>query len=272
MDANADLAARLRAAGCAFAAEEAALLRERAGDDAELLEALVRRREAGEPLEPLVGWVDFDGIRIPIDRGVFVPRQRSLLLARRAVAAVRAVDAARAGRGPTGEVRRPPRFLEAFAGAAPIAASVQRAVPGARVLASDRDPRALDVARRTLGPLAGIARSDVLRGLPTDWSEIDVLAAVPPYVPTGELGLLPREAVEHEPREALTAGPDGLEHVRALIRQARDTLAPAGVLLVEMHRGQASRASSIARSHDYTTRAVPGDDGQTLVLECRPAG
>lgn len=78
--AAADVTARLRAAGCVFAEEEAEHLLEAAAGDGARLEELVRRRVAGEPLETLVGWVDFCGLRIGVRPGVFVPRQRSALL------------------------------------------------------------------------------------------------------------------------------------------------------------------------------------------------
>ncbi|WP_353707674.1 methyltransferase [Cellulosimicrobium sp. ES-005] len=80
-----DLTARLRAAGCVFAEEEAALLAARADDDAHL-DALVARRVAGEPLEHVLGYVDFHGLRVAVDPGVFVPRQRTALLVDEAVA------------------------------------------------------------------------------------------------------------------------------------------------------------------------------------------
>src|SRR5690349_5322914 len=86
-----DLVARLRAAGCVFAEEEAQLLAEAAAD-AHALELLVARREAGEPLEPLVGWVDFCGLRLVVTPGVFVPRQRTALLVRETAALLRAGD------------------------------------------------------------------------------------------------------------------------------------------------------------------------------------
>src|SRR5690606_11440977 len=80
------LVARLRRAGCVFAEDEARLLRE-AASGAEL-EALVARRVAGAPLEVLLGWTDFAGLRVAIAPGVFVPRRRSELLARLAAEAL----------------------------------------------------------------------------------------------------------------------------------------------------------------------------------------
>src|ERR1700761_2255637 len=80
---------RLRAAGCVFAEEEVAVLAEAAADD-ETLAALVERRAAGEPLEQVVGYADFAGVRVRLRPGVFVPRVRSELLVR--LAAEEAAD------------------------------------------------------------------------------------------------------------------------------------------------------------------------------------
>src|SRR6478736_7436667 len=86
-----ELAATLRAAGCVFAEEEAALLLREAPDDAALA-AMVARRVAGEPLEQVVGFAEFFGQRIIVDPGVFVPRQRSAFLVRKARDGLRSGD------------------------------------------------------------------------------------------------------------------------------------------------------------------------------------
>src|ERR1700732_3126871 len=76
---DASVVARLRAAGCVFAEDEAAVLVATSRSRAEL-DALVGRRAAGEPLEQVVGWAEFAGQRILVDPGVFVPRRRSEFL------------------------------------------------------------------------------------------------------------------------------------------------------------------------------------------------
>lgn len=247
---GADVVARLRAAGCVFAEEEAEILLERAGGDAELLEELVSRRAAGAPLEPLVGWVDFGGLRLAVGPGVFVPRQRTLLLARRAVAELEALADRRLSSEPG--TRRPastaPVFVEAFAGVAPIASVVRTAIPGTEVHAGELHAAARSHAARNLGS-GGVApgnvfASDVLVGLPEHLrGRIDVIAAVPPYVPEGEIGLLPREAREHEPLAALLGGEDGLRWARILIEQAAEWIAPGGTLLLELSDAQAAAAA-----------------------------
>src|SRR5919199_5716247 len=81
-----DVTARLRVAGCVFAEDEARLLLDAAADPA-ALEALVARRAGGEPLEQVLGWAEFCGLRIEVAPGVFVPRRRTGLVVREAVAA-----------------------------------------------------------------------------------------------------------------------------------------------------------------------------------------
>lgn len=223
----------LRAAGCVFAEEEAAILRE-AARDADELERLLRARVAGAALEPLVGWVGFDGLRLSIGPGVFVPRQRSRQLAALAVAATRA-----AGEGAV--------MVEAFAGVAPIAAVVAQQVPAAQVHAIEVDEAALVHARRNLDP-SRVHAGDVLDGLPARLlGRIDVLAAVAPYVPDAHAPLLPREAREQEGASALFGGADGLDHVRSLLDACPAWLAPTGTVLLELHREQMPDAAAHAR-------------------------
>jgi release factor glutamine methyltransferase len=249
------LVARLRAAGCVFAEEEAAAL-VRSAPDPEHLEAMARRREAGEPLEHVVGWVDLGGLRLAVGPGVFVPRQRSLLLARAAAAVARTQEVA--------------VVVEAYAGVAPIAAWVARAVLGAEVHATDADPRALRFARRNLPPGSGVHPGQVLEALPAALlGRVTLLVAVPPYVPAGAAGQLPREAVEHEPAAALFGGHDGLGPVRELVGSARPWLAPAGVVLVELHAAQHPAAAAHARRAGFVAGRRVGDDGQTTLLELR---
>ena len=253
---TARLVGRLRAAGCVFAEDEAAVLR-RTTDDPARLEELLRRREAGEPLEHVVGWVGFGGLRLSVGPGVFVPRQRSLLLAGAAAALARTQAA--------------PVVVEAFAGVAPIAAAVADAVPGAQVHACDVDPRALAHARCNLPPGAGVHEGALLDGLPAALrGRVTLLVAVPPYVPEAAAALLPREAAEHEPAAALFGGGDGLDRVRDLLDLAGRWLAPGGALLVELHAAQHPAAAARAEAAGHSVRRWDGEDGQTAVLGVRP--
>lgn len=246
------LVRRLRDAGCVFAEDEAAVLRASATDAAHL-ESLCARRLSGEPLEHVVGWVAFGRFRLEVGAGVFVPRQRTLLLARTAVAAARA--------------RRAPIVLEAFAGVAPVATTVRRTVPVARVFAAEVDEIAVEYARRNLGAGVRVLCGSGFAALPESLrGRIDVIAAVPPYVPTTAADLLPREALDHEPDSALFAGVDGLDHIRGLIDRSGEWLADGGILTIEMNGVQCAGAARHAHRAGFSARRRHGSDGHTAVL------
>ncbi len=248
---------RLRAAGCVFAEQEAAELFAAAPDRARC-EELLRRREAGEPLEQVVGQVVFGTLRLSVGAGVFVPRQRSLLLARAATAAARR--------------QCEPVLLEAFAGVAPVAAAVRAAVPSVEVHASDVDDRALRHAAINLGDGVALHRGDVLTALPRSLrGRVTLLVAVPPYVPVTARDQLSREARDYEPARALFGGPDGLAHVRSLLDQVEPWLAPDGQVLVELHRDQWPAAAAHARGCGLRAARRDGRDGQTALLCLQPA-
>jgi release factor glutamine methyltransferase len=204
-----------------FAEDEAALLIE-AATDAAGLERLVARRVAGEPLEYVLGWAEFAGLRLRVAPGVFVPRRRTELLLRLAL------DAA------------PAALLEVCCGVAPVATAVKGRLPQASVIASDLDPDAVTIARANLEPLGGtVLAGDLFAALPAG-ARFDVIVANAPYVPTGELRNMPREAREFEHPIALDGGDDGLILHRRIAAEAGAWLAPGGAVLVETSRRQAA--------------------------------
>ena len=227
------LVARLRAAGCVWAEGEAELLLGAADGPAEL-ERLLRRRVGGEPIELVIGWVQFAGLRLQVGPGVFVPRRRTELLARAALARIR----------PDGVV------VEMCCGVAPVAAVVAAAVDSAvgELHVCDTSEAALSWARVNV-PAATVHRGDLYDALPGDLAgRVDVLVANAPYVPTEHLSSMPPEARDHEPREALDGGPAGVDVHRRLAGAAPAWLAPGGVLLVECGAGQVPLTSAAMRA------------------------
>ena len=242
------LVLRLRAAGCVFAEEEAGLLAEAASSNEEL-EALTARRAAGEPLEPLVGWAEFCGLRLAVDPGVFVPRQRTSLLVDEASALVR-----------PGSV-----LVDLGCGVGAIAAAVLARVPGVEVYAVDVDPAAVACARRNLPP-DRVFEGDLYAGLPTRLrGEVDVVVANAPYVPTDAIALMPREARDHEHRVALDGGPDGLAVQRRVIEEAPVWLCPGGHVLVETGRSQLEDTATALRTAGLTLAVASDDESGGLV-------
>jgi release factor glutamine methyltransferase len=205
---------RLRAAGCVFAEDEAALLLTATDDPAEL-EAMVRRRVDGVPLEYVVGWADFCGHRILIDEGVFVPRPRSEALVREAIA--------RGGR----------TVIDLCCGSGAIGLAVASAL-SAELYSSDIDPAAVACARRNV---ERVYQGDLYQPLPALMADLIVFVA--PYVPTDEIELLPREARLYEPLSTLDGGADGLDIVRRVVAGAPEWLASGGALVTEVGQRQA---------------------------------
>lgn len=252
----ATLVRRLRSAGCVFAEEEAALLLS-AADGPDALEALVARRESGEPLEQVLGWVAFCGLRIAVTPGVFVPRQRTALLVRLATARAR-----------PGAV-----VLDLCCGTGALGAAVAAAVPGVQVHAADVDPAAVACARRNLAPWDGrVVEGDLFEPLPGQLrGQVAVLLANVPYVPTAAIADLPPEARDHEPRRALDGGPDGLAVLRRVAAEAPAWLTPGGVLLTESGGDLAPGAAAALEDAGLHAEVVEDDDlGATAVLGTRP--
>ncbi|MEU8759303.1 putative protein N(5)-glutamine methyltransferase [Streptomyces sp. NPDC048659] len=248
--------ARLRAAGCVFAEEEAALLTGAAAGPAEL-DAMVGRRAAGLPLEHVVGWAAFSGLRIEVGPGVFVPRRRTEFLVERAVALAR-----------PGAV-----CVDLCCGSGAAGAVLLDTVPGAEVHASDIDPGAVRWARRNVEPRGGrVYEGDLFAPLPPGLrGRIEVLVANVPYVPSGDVALLPTEAREHEPLVALDGGADGLAVLRRVAAGAAGWLAPGGHLLVETSGHQADRAVAAVTAHGLTARTLTDEERHaTALVATRP--
>jgi len=247
-----ELVYRLRAVGCVFAEDEAALLRAGATSPDEL-ESMTARRVAGEPLEHVLGWVALNGVRLAVGPGVFVPRQRTRVL----VAAVLDLIADRAA----------PVVVELCCGVAPVASLVARSRADATVWASDIDPAAVALAERNLDP-SHVAVGDLFAGLPQELREhVDVVVANAPYVPTAELALMPVEAREHEPRHALDGGGDGLDLHRRIAAEVNDWLKPGGAVVIETSRRQApvTTAALAAAGLAATIRRDKEIDGTAVV-------
>lgn len=252
----APVVASLRAAGCVFAEDEARLLAEAAHDETELA-ALVARRTSGTPLELVLGWAEFRGLRIRVAPGVFVPRRRTEFLVERALA----------------QVPRAGVVVDLCCGTGAVGAALAAALPGVDLHAADVEPAAVACAARNLAPYGGrVHHGDLYAALPERLrGRVGILAANVPYVPSGEIPLLPVEAREHEPLVALDGGGDGLDVLRRVAAEAARWLAPGGCVLAETSARQAPAARAAFEAGGLTARVdVCEERGATVVSGIRP--
>ena len=266
---------RLRAAGCVFAEDEADLLISAARPQAELA-AMVDRRAAGEPLEHVLGWAEFCGLRIELDPGVFVPRRRSEFLVDQAAALARQAGSPAerdAAVGPAGLAHGRRRVVvDLCCGSGALGAALAAALGQVELHAADIDPAAVRCARRNIAAAGGrVYEGDLYAPLPAGLrGRVDILLANVPYVPADEVALLPAEAREHESRAALEGGADGLDVLRRVTAEAPLWLAPGGSLLVETSERQAPRAvEAVARSGLVPRVASSEELNATVVIATR---
>jgi len=235
---------RLRAAGCVFAEDEAALLFETARDDGEL-EAMVARRVDGLPLEHVLGWVEFDGRRYAIGPGVFVPRPRTEFLVE---------QVARLGK-PGGVV------IDLCCGSGAVGAALAERLD-ADLYATDIDPVAVEFARRNV---ERVYQGDLFDGLPEGLTA-DVLVVIAPYVPTDAIALLPHEARDFEPLGTLDGGLDGLDVLRRVLSAARQWLAPQGLFATEVSERQVPALVELVTAAGLEPSVIRDDDLDATVV------
>ncbi|MGW4600450.1 putative protein N(5)-glutamine methyltransferase [Streptomyces sp. NPDC004457] len=246
----------LRAAGCVFAEDEAELILATARTPEEAA-GMAARRAAGLPLEQVVGWAAFRGLRVTLEPGVFVPRRRTEFLVDQALAAA-----------PDTTV-----VVDLCCGSGALGAALAAALDGAEVHAADIDPAAVRCARRNLAAFGGLAhQGDLYDALPAGLrGRVGLLTANVPYVPTAEVPLLPAEAREHEPLVALDGGADGLDVLRRVAAGAPEWLAPGGCLLSETSERQAPAAVRAFEAAGLTTRLAVGEELYAhVVIGVRP--
>jgi release factor glutamine methyltransferase len=244
------LADRLAAAGFLSAGEEAEELQARAGGDGRVLEELVERRLAGEPLAWIVGSAAFCGLRVRVDPGVYVPRPHTEGLALRAAERLPAHGTA----------------VDVCTGSGSVAAVLADRRPGATVLATDVDERAIACARSNC---VDARRGDLYAPLPAALQgRVDLVTGVVPYVPTAALASLQRDTFTHESALAYDGGPDGTAILRRALAGSRAVLRPGGALLLELGGDQAGLlAGDLARLGFGDVSELADEDGDVRGIE-----
>ncbi|MGH7421332.1 MAG: peptide chain release factor N(5)-glutamine methyltransferase, partial [Candidatus Rokuibacteriota bacterium] len=204
--------------------------------------ALIERRARREPLQYLLGWEDFHGLRLAVGPDVLVPRPETEGLVEWAVEVLAGLPE--------------PVLADLGTGSGAIACAVARAIPAAEVLAVELAAGALAVASRNVRELGLSARVRLLAGdlfapLGSLSASLDLVVANPPYLPSAVIASLPPEVSRHEPRAALDGGPDGLGVIRRIVAGAPPVLKPGGWLLLEIGEEQAGPLASLMAAEGF---------------------
>ncbi len=223
----------------------------------------VRRRAAREPLQYITGSSAFRHLELAVDGRVLIPRPETEMLVERALEIMRMLE---------GE----PLVVDVGTGSGCVALSLAAEYPGAALVATDVSGGSLQVARENALRLGMEGRIEFRRGVllealpPTLRGRVDLVVSNPPYVREGDFEGLPPEVRDHEPREALVAGPRGTEVHARLLAESPAWLKPGGWLLMECGADQGEELRDMAERCGYAAVSVRADlAGRPRVLEAR---
>lgn len=215
-----------------------------------LLQAQAQRLQSDEPLQYVLGEVEFCGHAFACDARALIPRPETELLVEAALGFAKVW------------ARQQPQVVDIGTGTGCIALTLALAQPRAKIFAVDISPAALtlaqqNAARHGVAHRIDFVQADLLASFGA--GEVDLVVSNPPYVPTAEWGSLPRPIRDFEPRNALDAGADGLDVLRRLVAQAVEKLAPGGALALEIGEDQGPRVAELLRAAGMRHVAVKKD-------------
>jgi release factor glutamine methyltransferase len=214
---------------------------------------MLGRRASGVPLEHVVGFVEFCGMRFEIAERIFVPRRRTELLVRQAAEFLSKVNAGRV-------------VVDLCCGCGAVGAAIAAKVDRVELHAVDIEPAAVQCARRNIAS-GNVYEGDLYEPLPHALrGRINLIVANAPYVPTAEIALLPQEARLHEPLVALDGGVDGLDVHRRICLEASSWLKPGGHVIAEVAEHQASSMAAFFERNRLVATIVRDDRIDTTII------
>lgn len=237
---------------------------------------LIKRRAGGEPLQYIIGYVDFLGLEIKVGKGVLIPRPETELLVEEAIKTVK--RNALSVKSPEKNdsrftIHHSQSFLDLCTGSGCIAIALAKEFPGAMVYGSDVSVKALKYAKGN-ADINGINNATFLHGplfVPAKKRmPFDLITANPPYIMQSDIAGLQREVRDWEPAEALDGGKDGLHYYREILSSAAGYLKEHGSILFELGFGQSEVVKEIAERSGFKNITVVKDfAGIERVLQAR---
>jgi release factor glutamine methyltransferase len=224
---------------------------------------LLKRRAKGEPVQYIIGSVEFLGLKIHVGKGVLIPRPETELLAQEAIRQLRRQETGdRIQNNSPFTICPSLKILDLCTGSGCLALALAREFPGSEVWATDISKTAIRYAKKN----AVANRLTNVRFLQGSLFEtlnrhpvFDLIISNPPYIRTGEIGGLQREIRDWEPAEALDGGEDGLNFYRRIFSGAGKYLKEGGGLVLELGYDQAGDVSIIAQEAGFKNISIIKD-------------
>jgi release factor glutamine methyltransferase len=225
---------------------------------------LARRRASGEPVQYIIGHLDFLGLKIEVGKGVLIPRPETELLAEEAIKTVRSEElGVRSKEKDTSHLtpHTSLKILDLCTGTGCIALAIAREIRDAEVYGTDVSKAALRYAKKNAA-INGIRNARFIQGslfAPVENMLFDLIVSNPPYIRTLDIEGLQREIREWEPVSALDGGPDGLDFYREIFPGAAGHLKERGAVIVELGFDQAEDVTKIARQSGFSSIDIRKD-------------
>jgi release factor glutamine methyltransferase len=219
---------------------------------------LVKRRGQREPLQHIVGSTSFCGLEIAVNRHVLIPRQETELLAERGWTFLNS--------SPSTINDRLSTALDLGTGSGCLAIALAAHCPKVQIVATDISTDALELAKENAMRHHVLERINFLQGDAFAAIEspnpFDLIISNPPYIPTDEIQTLQIEVREHDPRQALDGGPDGLVFYRRISAESKPFLKSEGRIMLEFGDGQAEAIREIFEAEKWIVEAIVEDYNQ----------
>ncbi|MFA4920063.1 MAG: peptide chain release factor N(5)-glutamine methyltransferase [Thermodesulfovibrionales bacterium] len=220
------------------------------------IDALLKRRTGREPLQYILGYMEFYGLKIKVGTGVLIPRPETELLAEEAITSISNFKLQIASEDKDSSfILHPPSFfiLDLCTGSGCIALALAKAFPDAQVYGTDISADALGYAGEN-AELNNIRNITFLKGdlfKPVKDMQFDMIISNPPYIRKDDMKLLQPEIIDWEPVAALHGGEDGLDYYRNIISGAGDYLKENGILMIEIGMGQSGPVREMAEDKGF---------------------
>lgn len=225
------------------------------------IDAVLKRRAKREPLQYIIGHVEFCGLKIKVGQGVLIPRPETELLAEEVIKAVESYKFK--------VISEKLKVLDLCTGSGCLALAIAKHFPDAEIFGTDISRDAIRYANEN-AELNAITNVTFLKGSlfeplkqiifsGAQSFKFDVIVSNPPYIRSGDMPNLQPEINKWEPRNALDGGEDGLSYYRTILSEARAYLMLSGVIFLEIGEGQAAEVSEIAVQNCFRNIAVIKD-------------